>query len=457
VGWAGRLTLAGVLVVGLSVRSVSAFAAPERWAADGGQVDASFGWSASSAGDVNGDGFDDVVVGAPAGHHGQFGEGGVFVFGGSSTGPGSTPAWSAESDQAEAQFGISVGGAGDVNGDGFDDVIIGAFGFDHGQSDEGRAFVYLGSATGLSALPDWTAESDLAGAWFGNAVGSAGDVNGDGFDDVIVGAPTYTSDEGFEGAAFVYEGSATGLSTAPSWQTESDRIGAFFGFAVGSAGDINGDGFDDVVAGAPYDSNGEVSEGRAYLYQGSASGPSQTPNWIAESDQVNAFFGGSVGTAGDVDGDGFDDVIVGANAYSHGQNAEGRAYVYGGSADGLSVDPDWIAEPDQADAYFGSAVATAGDLNGDGFADVVVGAIDFDHGEGSEGGGFVFLGSASGLSKGPTWIAESDQVGANLGLAAATAGDVNGDGFADLLLGAPGYDHGQSNEGAAFVYRGRAG
>jgi hypothetical protein len=99
-----------------------------------------------------------------------------------------TPDWTAESNQAGAQFGFSVASAGDVNGDGFSDVIVGAWLFDNGETDEGRAFVYHGSASGLSTTPNWTAESNQAGAWFGYSVASAGDVNGDGFSDVIVGA-----------------------------------------------------------------------------------------------------------------------------------------------------------------------------------------------------------------------------------------------------------------------------
>ena len=103
----------------------------------------------------------------------------------------STPAWTAESDQASANFGFSVSAAGDVNGDGYGDVIVGAYAYDNGELGEGRAFVYLGSAFGLSAAPSWTAESDQAAANLGFSVSAAGDVNGDGYGDVIVGAPYY--------------------------------------------------------------------------------------------------------------------------------------------------------------------------------------------------------------------------------------------------------------------------
>jgi hypothetical protein len=234
------------------------------------------------------------------------------VYHGSASGLSTTPNWTAESNQAGANFGVSVASAGDVNGDGYSDVIVGAKLFDNPELDEGRAFVYHGSASGLSTTPNWTAESNQEGARFGFSVASAGDVNGDGYSDVIVGAYQFANGEAFEGRAFVYHGSASGLSTTPNWTAESNQAGAEFGYSVASAGDVNGDGFSDVIVGAWLFDNGETDEGRAFVYHGSASGLSTTPNWTAESNQVNAQFGVSVASAGDVNGDGFSDVIVGA-------------------------------------------------------------------------------------------------------------------------------------------------
>src|SRR5207249_1731650 len=153
-----------------------------------------------------------VIVGADLYDNGQTDEGRAFVFLGSASGLASTPAWTAESDQASADFGASVASAGDVNGDGFADVIIGAHLYDNGQSNEGRAFVYLGSASGLASTPAWTAESNQANADFGASVAAAGDVNGDGFGDVIVGADLYDNGQTDEGRIFVYLGSASGLA-----------------------------------------------------------------------------------------------------------------------------------------------------------------------------------------------------------------------------------------------------
>jgi FG-GAP repeat. len=193
----------------------------------------------------------------------------VFVYHGSATGLSTTPSWTAESNQVGAQFGNSVASAGDVNGDGFSDVIVGARFFDNGETDEGRAFVYHGSATGLSTSANWTAESNQVNAYFGVSVASAGDVNGDGFSDVIVGAYGFSNGEAFEGAAFVYHGSATGLSTSANWTVESNQGGAQFGYSVSWAGDVNGDGFSDVIVGAPLFDSPQTNEGRAFVYHGS--------------------------------------------------------------------------------------------------------------------------------------------------------------------------------------------
>jgi hypothetical protein len=365
-----------------------------------------------------------------------------------------TPDWTAESDQAYAHFGDSVGTAGDVNGDGYTDVIVGAHGYDNGQTDEGAAFVYYGSSVGLSTSPNWMVESDQTYAYLGS-VSTAGDVNGDGYADVIVGAMYYTNGQVDEGRAFVYHGSATGLSVTANWTTESNQAHALFG-TVSTAGDVNGDGYADVIVTASNYDNGQTDEGRAYVYHGSAMGLSATADWTAECDQVGAQFGRSVGTAGDVNGDGYADVIVGAYNYGNGQTNEGRAYVYHGSAMGLSATAAWMAESDQADAHLGISVDAAGDVNGDGYADVIVGAHGYDGGETDEGRAYVYHGSSSGLGATANWTAESNQDGGEFGWSVGTAGDVNGDGYADVIIGAVDYDNGQTNEGRAFVYHGSA-
>jgi hypothetical protein len=176
--------------------------------------------------------------------------------------------------------------------------------------------------------------------------------------------------------------------------------------------------------------------------------------FTAESNQTSAQYGDDVSTAGDVNGDGFGDVIVGVPWFSNGQSYEGRACVYHGSASGLLPTAAFTPESNQANAHYGSAVATAGDVNGDGYADVIVGAPLFTNGQPEEGRAWVYHGSASGLISFAAFRPEGNQAGATYALAVATAGDVNGDGFADIIIGAPGYDNGQTDEGRAELHFG---
>jgi K319L-like, PKD domain/FG-GAP repeat len=426
--------------------STSSLASSPAWTAESDQDYAGFGYSVGIAGDVNGDGYGDVIVGADLYDNGLGNEGRAYVYQGSSLGLSISPTWTVDGDQYYVSFGFSVGTAGDVNGDGYSDVIVGAIYYDNGEEDEGRAYVYHGSATGLSTSPAWIAEGNQPGAWFGYSVGTAGDVNGDGYSDVIVGAPNYDDGQPYEGQAYVYHGSASGLSTTADWTAESGQVGATFGYSVGTAGDVNGDGYSDVIIGAQQFTNGEAYEGRAYVYHGSTSGLLITAAWTAESDQVSANFGNSVGTVGDMNGDGYSDVIVGALAYDNGEENEGRTFVYHGSASGLAPTAAWTAESNQAYAYLGVSVGTAGDVNGDGYSDAIVGT--------GEGRAYVYHGAATGLSTDPIWTAESDQAGDNFGWSAGTAGDVNGDGYSDVIVGAYNYSNDQMNEGRVFVYYG---
>jgi hypothetical protein len=447
--------------------TITGLLTPDDWIAESDQDDASFGWSVGTAGDVNGDGYDDVVVGAYSYDNGQVSEGRAYVYHGSASGLSATAAWTAESDQANAHFGWSVGTAGDVNGDGCADVIVGAYNYDNGQADEGRAYVYHGSAGGLGAAAAWIAEGDQLGASFGIAVGTAGDVNGDGYADVVVGAIAFDNNQA-NGRVYVYLGSALGLDAAAAWTAESDQADTEFGYAVGTAGDVNGDGYADVVVGAPSYDNGQAGEGRAFVWHGSSAGlgPNGTPtnaDWSAESDQAGALFGLSLGAAGDVNGDGYADVVVGAPYYDNDETDEGRAFVYHGSAGGLGATAAWTKETNEAGAWFGWSVGTAGDVNGDGYADVILGAPDQDIGGWTSAGLiYLYFGSATGLTIkslfDPTspWPGIGDQIGAFLGWSVGTAGDVNGDGYADVVVGAPGYDNGQTDEGRAYVFYGSA-
>ncbi|MBN1581499.1 MAG: FG-GAP repeat protein, partial [Anaerolineae bacterium] len=426
------------------------------WTIEGNQSNAHLGHSVGTAGDVNGDGYADVLISAPTHSNGQTEEGRVSVYYGSENGLNATPAWTAESDQAYAQFGVSAGTAGDVNGDGYADIIAGAHWYDNGEQDEGRAFVYYGSVSGLSAMADWTTESNQADARMGIAVSTAGDVNGDGYADVIVGAHQYDNGQEDEGKAWVYSGSASGLNATANWEAKGDQEGANLGRTVGTAGDVNGDGYADVIVGAPYYDNGQTDEGCVFVYYGAPDNLSALANWTAEGNQTGAQLGYQAGTAGDVNGDGYADVIIGAPYYDNGQTDEGRVYVYLGSSDGLGTTADWFAESDQDNAKFGHSAGTAGDVNGDGYADVIIGAIYYDNGNTDEGRAFVYYGSSTGLGDTPGWVVENNQAGSAFGYSTGTAGDVNGDGYDDVIIGADRYDNGQTDEGRGYVYQGSA-
>ena len=434
---------------------------------DANQSMANFGISVASAGDVNGDGYSDVIIGAQAYDDGaNTDEGRAFIYHGSATGlpasPNSTPD---DANQATALFGRRVASAGDVNGDGYSDVIIGAQGYDDGaNTGEGRAFVYHGSATGISANPNSILDdANQVNVGFGCSVASAGDINGDGYSDVIIGAYAYTDGaNNSEGRAFVYHGSATGLSASPnSTPDDADQASARFGYAVAGAGDVNGDGYSDVIIGAyTYNDGANNAEGRAFVYHGSATGLSATPNSTPDDgNSPGAGFGISVATAGDINGDGYSDVIIGADQCDNGDGTDGTAFIYHGSAAGLSVSPNSSRHDAQANAWFGNSVACAGDINADGYSDVIVGAYYYKVGANvGEGQVFVYHGSAAGISADPAQILnDGNQANASFGVCVASAGDINGDGYSDVIVGANQYDDGaNANEGRAFVYHGSA-
>ncbi len=437
--------------------SLSGVSTTSSTSAESNQDFAEMGYSVASAGDINGDGYSDIIVGAPGYNNGQFFEGVVFVYLGSGSGVNLASSVLLEKNQASATFGRSVASAGDVNGDGYSDIVVGAFNFDNGQSNEGSAFVYHGSASGINTASSTTLESNQVDAFFGFSVACAGDVNGDGYSDIIVGADNFDNGQANEGSAFVYQGSSSGIISVAISILESDKVSANLGRSVACAGDVNGDGFSDVITGAYNFTNGESSEGAAFVFHGSAFSLSTSENTALESNQLNANLGWSVSTAEDINGDGFSDIVVGVPNYDNGETDEGAAFVYYGSLTGISASPDVILESNQVEANFGYSVANAGDINGDGYFDLIIGAPNYDNGENFEGAAFLFLGSASGISITPNLIIELNQENANFGWSVANAGDINGDGYSDVVVGAPKFSNDELDEGAVLVYQGSSG
>lgn len=375
---------------------------------------------------------------------------------------------------AADRYGYSVSDAGDVNCDGLADVIVGAPNGAPNYS-RGAAFVYHGNVDGLPDMADWSVFADEPNAALGWSVSAAGDVDADGCGDVIIGALGSRS-------ASVYRGSPGGLELEPSWSVAS--ADEDFGTWVSSAGDVNCDGFADVVVGSPEHCQGGVCGGQALVYHGTPLGLEDDPAWTAMGQEDAARFGATVSGAGDVDGDGCDDLIVGADsaeapfvylgsaaglsvepAWSRNRpgkvsaagdvNGDGfddvvvvgadQARVYHGSADGLSIAVDWTADPD---AHSGSA---AGDVNGDGYGDVVFGTSGIWDGvsEDVEAQVVVFYGGSEGLGNEPAWTTGPHSMYDAFGRAVSSAGDVNGDGYDDLIIGSD-----PAHDGHAYLYEG---
>jgi len=308
--------------------------------------------------------------------------------------------------------GICVATAGDVNGDGYDDFLIGAYRNDDGGSDAGQTYLILGKAGG------WTMDTSLSTAdafWgehggdrSGYSVATAGDVNGDGYDDFLIGA--YANDDGGSGAGQTYLilGKAGGWTMDTSLSTANasfwgEHLGDYSGYSVATAGDVNGDGYDDFLIGAYRNDDGGSDAGQTYLILGKAGGWTMdtslsTADASFWGEHLGDYSGYSVATAGDVNGDGYDDFLIGAYANDDGGSGAGQTYLILGKASGWSMD----ASLSTADASFwgenggdisGYSVATAGDVNGDGYDDFLIGANQNSDGAASAGQTYLLLGT----------------------------------------------------------------
>jgi hypothetical protein len=395
-----------------------------------GDAGGNFGGSVAAAGDLNGDGYADLVVGAPTQ---QDGEGKAFVYLGSRTGIGSSPDVTLDNPaRQEGSFGFAVAGAGDLNGDGLADLVIGAIRQDTLRTDEGAAFVYFGVPTsGVGATPDLSLENpaNQEGGGFGFSVEGAGDLNGDGLADLVVGAALQDAPEADDGSAFVYLGSAAGMGASPSFtlNNPADGAGGLFGASLTGGGDLNGDGYADLVVGAPAQSNGAAGEGNAFVYHGSAAGPSLFATLDSPMNQALGFFGAAL-DMGDFGADGFADLVVGAPFLDAPEVDEGNVFVYLGSRSGLPTSHDAALDsPGQPGSRFGFAVG-AGDIDGDGFIDVVVGAPSFSSLERQEGGVFLHLGWSGGVRPDPGGTLDSprDRVEGFFGYSVASADRARG-------------------------------
>lgn len=465
------------------------------------------GLSVAGAGDVNGDGFDDFIIGAP-----RDGESYV-VFGAAGGFPASFDLASLDGTNGFrvdggtfTYSGRFVAGGGDINGDGFDDLLISASDLEIGgitYSVTGKGYVVFGKAGGFAASFNLASLDGINGFRLNSdsnidvhSVADAGDVNGDGFADLII-----ATDFDYSGETYIVFGKASGfpagLDLSSLDGTDGFRLNASeprdgSGYSVAGAGDVNGDGFADLIIGAPYGNqtgfgSGSTGTGASYVVFGKAGGFGANES-LSSLDGTNGFrIGGidprdaagySVAGAGDINGDGFDDLSIGAHqAEGDGgtYSDSGETYVVFGKANGFPARLD-LGSLDGTNGFridgigigdeSGISVAGAGDINGDGFDDLIIGASDARSIGGIWAGEtYIVFGHAGGFGASLDlesldgangfWLAGIDDSG-HSGRSVAGAGDINGDGFDDLLIGAPFADpNGDSGAGRSYVIFGR--
>jgi hypothetical protein len=434
------------------------------------------GYSVASAGDVNGDGLVDLIVGSPnsISYAGRI----YVVFGKANTTAinlsaiaGGTDGFVINGQGAGDSSGYSVASVGDVNGDGLADLIVGApYSDPAGFDGAGRSYVVFGKANtdaiNLSAIAGgsggFVINGECLNDWSGRSVASAGDVNGDGLVDLIVSSANSIS---YAGRSYVVFGKAN--TDAINLSAIAGGTGGFVingqlasdnsGYSVASAGDVNGDGLADLIVGAPYsDPNNVSNAGRSYVVFGKTN--TDAINLSAIAGGTGGFVingqcaidtsGYSVASAGDVNGDGLADLIVGAyqSDPATGLTDAGRSYVVFGKANTIAVNLSAIAggtggfviNGQGASDNSGYSVASAGDVNGDGLADLIVGANRTNLNSRS----YVVFGKTETTAINLSAIAGGTggfMVGAqsnDVGISVASAGDINGDGLADLIVGA---------------------
>lgn len=393
------------------------------YVADGNSPNAGFGSSTGHAGDFNNDGVDDFIIGAPA-FNAERGQ--VRVYSGAD---GSLLFIRAGISLGD-RFGHAVSGAGDVNGDGFDDILIGIPGSDVGGTNVGRAQVFSGADSTIL----YSFDGAVQGARFGTSVCSLGDLTSDGRSEFAISAPNDNAAVFNEGRVRVYSGANGNVIATFDGQHNADS----FGITIVAAGDVNNDGLCDLAVGA----TGGIFTERVTIYSGDDGSVLHT---ILGPGNIFGSFGTKIAAAGDVDNDGHDDLILGDPFSSATENFSGFVQLYSGATGNLLI----TIHGQAVNERFGMAVSAAGDLNGDGFDDFAVGAPGST--TSTEPGLVRFYNGATGEHM---ITIEGDNNGDRFGSAVSLLGDNDGNGFGEILIGAPFSDSGGLDAGETTVFQG---
>ena len=389
--------------------------------------------------------------------------------------------------------GASVSAAGDINGDGIDDLVLGAPSSSPDEPYSGASYVVFGSdevwagsldLAGLDGSNGFQINGVSAYDESGSSVSAAGDINGDGIDDLIIGAPYASAGAGASYVVFGSDGAwasslnLSDLNGSNGFVINGASEGDTLGISVSDVGDINGDGNADLIVGAVLAGTAGVNPGAGYVVFGSDEGWASSLN-VSDLDGSNGFvingvsagdeLGTSVSAAGDINADGMDDLIIGAPLADPNGEGSGASYVvfgsneaWAGSLDLSSLDGTngFVINGVSAGDNSGVSVSAAGDINVDGVDDLIIGAPLADPNGEDAGASYVVFGSEeawssalnlSGLDGGNGFVINGVSVGDNSGTSVSAAGDIDGDGFDDLATGAPQADPNGADSGASYV------